>query len=340
MASDSLRPATKPPAGYEAAFESAAMFDLSCRSRLLMTGPDRRNFLHNFCTNEIRGLTDQTACEAFLLNVKGRILGHILVIADEDRLWIESAAGQAAPIMQHLEKYHLLEDFQLSDQSSGTEELLVTGPNAVARLFESGLDVAGLDAFQNRRLTWSLTGQTIEVLAQRFDMLNQPGFLLITSASAASLAEHLSAAGLAAGSAETFEALRIEAGFPVYGTDLSDDNLAQEARRTDRAISFTKGCYLGQEPVARIHALGHVNRELRILTLSGETSPPVGTPLFDPDKPEKGIGQLSSVTWSWQRECPVGLAMIRRQFATPGTRILVGTEPASTAVVVDPASEP
>ena len=326
---------SEPPVGYVQARQKAAVFDVSARTRLVMTGADRRNFLHNFCTNDVRGLADGASCEAFLLNVKGRILGHLFVSAEEDgRLWIGSVSGQAAPISEHLAKYHLLEDFQLSDCSVENCEFLVTGPAAAELLCEAGIDVTGLAVFQNRRLTLSAVEPASDVFVQRFDLLGPPGFLLTTTVSGTALAGRLESAGLAAGAPAAFESLRIEAGFPVYGMDLSVDNLAQEACRTDRAISFTKGCYLGQEPVARIHALGHVNRELRVLEIRGEETPAVGTALLRPDNVEKEIGQLSSVSWSWQRGCAVGIALVRSQFASPGTELPIGGA-SSKAVVVE-----
>lgn len=335
---DSKQDTSRPPAGYDEAFRSAACFDLSSRVRLEMTGSDRRSFLHNFCTNNIQALEDGASCEAFLLNVKGRILGHVFVSAEEGRLWIETAAGQAAPILDHLEKYHLLEDFQLSDRSAETIELFVTGPDSVARLGEAGLDVSSLNVFQNARVSVNTDESQREVSVQRFDLLGQPGFLLLTEDSPSALQERLVAAGIPVGSLAAYESLRVEAGLPVYGVDLSVDNLAQEACRTERAISFTKGCYLGQEPVARIHALGHVNRELRVFEVDSATPPNPGAPLRNPENPEKEIGQLTSVAWSWQRGRPVGLGLIRSQFAAVGREILVGENPPSSASVIDSAT--
>jgi folate-binding protein YgfZ len=300
-----------------------------------MTGSDRRNFLQNFCTNEIRGLADGASCEAFLLNVKGRILGHIFVSAEEDRLSIGSVPGQGPALIEHLEKYHLLEDFQLTDCSGESCEFLVTGPASVELLGEAGFDATDLGVFQNRRVALPDAESASDVLFQRFDMLCSPGFLLTMSGPGESLAGTLEAAGIASGTQDAFEALRVEAGFPVYGTDLSVDNLAQEACRTDRSISFTKGCYLGQEPVARIHALGHVNRELRVLEIRGEETPAVGTALLRPDNPEKEIGQLSSLSWSWQRGSAVGIALVRSQFASPGTELPIAGGSSSKAVVVE-----
>ena len=117
--------------------------------------------------------------------------------------------------------------------------------------------------------------------------------------------------------------LRIEARLPWYGIDLSDENLAQEANRTRAAISFAKGCYLGQEPIARIHALGHVNKEVTRFVISGSTMPAAGAVLVNPQDPSKEIGRLTSVAWSTARQQPIGLGIVRSAFAQPGSEVLV-----------------
>ncbi len=110
---------------------------------------------------------------------------------------------------------------------------------------------------------------------------------------------------------DVFETARIEACTPLYGRDITAENLPQEIDRDRLAISFTKGCYLGQETVARIDALGHVNRLLRLVKFSGETVPPAGTELqaADSDKP---IGHVTSSRWSPKLNAPIAIALIRR----------------------------
>ena len=131
----------------------------------------------------------------------------------------------------------------------------------------------------------------------------------------------LAAAVTPAGGA-VFEALRIEAGFPLYGVDISEDNIAQEAGRTKQAISFTKGCYLGQEPIARLDAMGHVNRELRGMRLAEGPVPRGQTPVFDESGAQQ-VGTITSAAMSYADNKPVALAMLRAQATRPGTSVRV-----------------
>ncbi|TXT38384.1 MAG: folate-binding protein YgfZ [Planctomycetota bacterium] len=121
-------------------------------------------------------------------------------------------------------------------------------------------------------------------------------------------------------------ASRVAAGFPIYGIDITEDNLAQEVGRTELAISFTKGCYLGQEPIARIDAMGHVNRQLCRIELSSGPLPDSGTPVLDKPAPDgKQVGTITSSTWKWQGDAdkPLALAYLRSGFAKPGSQVLV-----------------
>ena len=121
-----------------------------------------------------------------------------------------------------------------------------------------------------------------------------------------------------------FHALRIQAGFPLYGIDITEDNLAQEVARTKQAINFQKGCYLGQEPIARIDALGHVNRELRTIKLEAALAPAPGSVVKDPQG--KAIGHVTSYAMRPDDHVPIALAYIRHEHLHPGTEILVHCE--------------
>ena len=306
---------------YTAALGGAAVFDVSDRTRLQMTGPDAASFLHRFCTNLVQTLSPGLGCEAFLCNVKGRILGHVLAFVGEAAVRIDTSPGQADALMTHLEKYHLLEDFRLEDVSSATFSFLVSGPLAAATL-----SAAGLEATQLQPFTWQVFG---DVTVRRVDLLGVPGFLVdgpIESGDDVWL--RLAETNAVPAGRDALTALRIEAGFPQYPVDLSDDNLAQEANRTAEAISFTKGCYLGQEPIARLHAMGHVNRELVCVEVEPPTDgaadqsvPAPGIVLLHSEKPDKQIGTLTSTAWSPGRARVVGLGLLRSQFAKPGTEV-------------------
>ena len=323
-----------PRAEYQAATESAAIFDVSDRTQLEMSGADRHSFFHGFCTNDIKGLAAGCGCEAFLCNVKGRLLGHVFVFAGETFLVIESVPGQGEPLTSHLGKYHLVEDIELVDRTETLAEFLVTGPEAVQQLSAAGLNVAGLEPWRHTTLDVSIAESMTECHAKRVDIFGSPAFLISTATEQAdSLWQHVTESGITPAGTGVFESLRIEAEFPVYGIDLSDENLAQEAARTEQAISFQKGCYLGQEPIARLNAMGHVNKALQSFVIDSPELPPVGTALLNPKNEEKEAGRATSVAWSWSSEKPIGLGMVRSLFHTAGTELPFASEPRTTATI-------
>ncbi len=323
-----------PESEYRAASESAAVFDVSDRTQLQLSGSDRRSFFHGFCTNDIKGLPSGSGCEAFLCNVKGRILGHVFVFADEQSLWLESVPGQGEALTAHLNKYHLVEDIKLVDRTESLAEFLVSGPHAAERLSAAGLDVSGFEPWRHATMSLRARDSQFECHAKRVDIFGVTSFLLTIASSHADLLwDHLTESGIATAGRSAFEALRIEAGFPWYGIDLSEENLAQEAARTAQAISFQKGCYLGQEPIARLNAMGHVNKAIASFVIDASETPPTGTVLLNPTKEDKEAGRATSVAWSWSSGKPVGLGMVRSLFLEPGTELPVVSEPRTTATI-------
>ncbi|MGH7202624.1 MAG: YgfZ/GcvT domain-containing protein, partial [Planctomycetaceae bacterium] len=225
-------------------------------------------------------------------------------------------------LIAHLDRYVITEDVQLHGRSAECGEIFVTGPDAAQTLTAIGLNGESLGLYDHAA---GAVGEAM-VWMRRVDWLGQPGFLL------ASLADHLPTlwtgvvdAGARPAGGAAFHPLRIESGFPLYSLDISEDNLAQEAARTEQAISFTKGCYLGQEPIARIDALGHVNRELRGLKLAVDTVPPPGSRVIDLEN-AKDVGTVTSSAMSPVDRRPVALAYLKSQFTAPGTLVSVIVE--------------
>jgi folate-binding protein YgfZ len=254
------------------------LFDLSDRTQIELTGRDRATFLHNFCTNDIKKLTPGEGCEAFLTNIKGRIIGHLLIFAATESLWIDSVAGAEEFIATHLDRYLITEQVEIHRRGSERADLYLSGSGA-GKMIEVTFGVAAPSG-PWRTLPAGIEGFG-EIQIRRMDLGASLGFLLsVPRLAAERVIERLFAAGAIRGDRNLFEAMRIGAGFPEFGVDLTDENLAQEARRTTSAISFTKGCYLGQEPIARLDALGHVNRELCIVESSSGDVPPPGSPVF------------------------------------------------------------
>jgi len=293
---------------------SVTVYDLSDRTQIEVQGADRAKFLHGFCTNDIKALAPGQGCEAFLTNIKGRVLGHIFVFATAQSLWLETVADQEAAIISHLDRYLIREDVQLIGRSQDRGELFVSGTNAAPLLMlEEGLAPYG-------SVTRESFGNAFDI--RRVDILGEPGFLLsIPRAAIETTRFSLLAVGCREGSAEEFESRRIAAGFPYYGRDITEDNIAQEVARTKQCISFTKGCYLGQEPIARLDAMGHTNRELRRIRFESGSAPIAGAVLLAADSDDTA-GVITSVT---PLATSLGhidaLGYLKTQFTNPETSV-------------------
>lgn len=313
-----------PRAEYAAARNDAALFDTSDRTQLEFTGRDRAKFLHNFCTNDVARMAVGDGTEAFVTNVQGKVLGHIQIFADRDSLWIECVAGSAARLLPHFSKYQISEDVEFHDRSAELGSLLVAGPAVREKLAQAGLSAVSGEIPGGSGKHVHSTLSDIPVHVRTCDALGVPGYTLVAiRPQLPVLWQKLANSAMRPAGLAAMEALRIEAGSPLYGQDITDANLAQEVNRTSLAISFTKGCYLGQEPIARIDALGHVNQELRGVRFSAGAVPPAGSELSTVEPEPRVIGRITSSALSYDDDCPVALAYLRRNFNTPGMHVQV-----------------
>lgn len=288
-----------------------------------MAGNDRAKFLHNFCTNDIRNLKAGQGCEAFITNVQGKVLAHVFVSAQANSLELVAVPGCAEPIIKHLSRYQISEDVTFTDRTSERGLLLVSGPQAAISLFNLGAGAMSLGPGQHCHCAIGSLAFTV----CRNDLLGQPGFLLSCAAAQTEpLRQALDDAGAQRADTAVFDALRIEALFPIYGVDITDGNLAQEVNRTAQAISFSKGCYLGQEPIARIDAMGHVNRLIRGIHLEEGPVPSAGAIVTTTDPEPREIGHVTSAALSFGSDLPVALGYLKRHFDTPGLAVLVDVE--------------
>jgi len=297
------------------------LFEIQSRVQIEITGRDRVKFLHSFCTNDIKKLQPGQGCEAFVTNVNGKVVGHIFVFAERESLWLES--GAAAALLPHFDKYVITEDVRFTDCSAEFVEFLLAGPPSTDLLEQLGLAVASLPQYGH--LSHGSDALPLRSL-RRVDWFDSPTWLLsVPVAQRDEVQRTLTQAGARLADNGEVHALRIAAGFPIYGIDITEDNLAQEAGRTAMAISFTKGCYLGQEPIARIDAMGHVNRQLCRIEISSGPPPDPGTPILDkPDSDGKPIGTITSSTWKWRGDDkPLALAYLRSGFAKAGKQVFV-----------------
>jgi hypothetical protein len=295
-----------------------AVFDVSDRRQIELTGKDCRSFLHNFCTNDIKRLKSGQGCEALVTNVKGRILAHIFVFAADTSTWIEAGPGDDAPLVAHFERYLFHEDVQLRARTAQYGELLLAGPGSRDVLSRWSPDTRSLESLQHALCEHA--GQRLVV--RRLDLLGTPGYLLsMDRARLVDVWNGLLSEGATPCGAEAFHAARIEAGFPLYGLDLSESNLAQEAARTQRAISFNKGCYLGQEPIARIDSLGHINRELCRVRIASEVVPDPGAAVVAAEGQQVGV--VTSAARIPGESHSVALACVRTSHSRPETQVAV-----------------
>jgi folate-binding protein YgfZ len=291
---------------HRALTQAVGFSDLGSRTHICITGSDRIAFLQGLCTNDVRALTSGQGCEAFLTNAQGRTVGYVYVFCSEDRLDIETVAGQAPVLLPSLDRYIIREDVQLEDVSDEFSELVVAGPESEACLRRCfSVDVPA-EMFAHVACPWE--SQTLSVRRVPFTR-PQCFFVAVARSQRDRLAAQLSTGGAITCGQQALEIARIEAGSPLFGVDLSDANLPQELDRNDAAISFHKGCYLGQETVARLDALGHVNRRLTGLRFAGDEIPAPGVELVVAGKV---VATLTSTAWSLRLQAPFALAYVRR----------------------------
>lgn len=303
-------------AEYDALSGAAGLVDFSRRTQIELSGADRQSFLHNLCTNEVRRLAPGAGCEAFLCNAQGHTLALVNIFCGAETLVIETVPGEEGKLLAHLDRYLIREKVALRGRSDDWAELLLAGPAAAGLL--QARSIAPPERLWDHVVA-PIAG--VDTSIRRVDISHPGGFLVSCARSAvAAVWNALREGGARPCGAQALEIARLEAGTPEYGRDLTDANLPQEVARDARAISFTKGCYIGQETVARLDALGHVNRTLCGVRFSGAEIPPVGTAFQD--EAGKSLGQVTSAAFSPRCDAPLALAYVRRGSNTPGTRLM------------------
>ncbi|OYV96370.1 MAG: hypothetical protein B7Z73_00860 [Planctomycetia bacterium 21-64-5] len=300
---------------YQALTEAAGFVDFSHRTRIEVTGDDRAGFLHNLSTNDVKRLQPDSGCEAFLLDARGHVRGHVFLICRRESFIIETVAAQNELLLNHLNRYLIREKVELHDRTGDWSELLVAGDGSGAVLEKIASSTLPHERLASTELL--LAGEPVTVV--RVDMTKPGGYLLLIGRTSQEIVrEALISQGATACDAAALEAARLEAGFPWYGIDISDQNLPQEVGRDALAISFQKGCYIGQETVARIDALGHVNKTLVRLRFEGQQVPLPGTEL---QVSGQTVGHVTSAAFSPRAGVPLALGYVRRGSNHPGSML-------------------
>jgi folate-binding protein YgfZ len=297
---------------------------------LVVRGSDARQVLHNLCTNQVRSLAPGEGCEAFFTDVKGRTRAHgfLLVRADDVLALVEP--GSAADLVSHLMRYVIREDAAAEEATPSSTWFVAAGLAAVRQAFAAEVDLASAARWQHLPLG---DDQAAGVVVRSDLPFSGCCFAGLPSESPAALSAARRWEKAAAERA--LDAVRLEGRWPWWGVDYGPGNLPQEVGRDAEAISFRKGCYLGQETVARLDALGHVNRRLALLRMEAQAAPPsAGSPVTlqesppsGPDGPGAGaraVGEITSAAWSPRENAPLGWAMLQAAVVASGAKLRCG----------------
>jgi folate-binding protein YgfZ len=299
---------------YRALTSGCAVFDRSERGKLALTGTEARTFLNGQVTNDIEALAPGSGCYAALLTHKGKMLADLRVLWTGEELLLDTERTALQNLFDAIRRFKIGFDVELHKRTLERGLLSLIGPQARA--------VAAVEALpddEHANLPAEIAGVPVVAIAGAVGL-----DLLCESERTAQLHAALVDAGAVVVGEPAVDVLRVERGVPRYGVDLDDTVIPQEAGLNERAVSFTKGCYVGQETVARLFYKGKPNRHLRGLRLSEPVAP--GTPLVLADRP---AGVLTSVAVS-PRLGAIGLALVRRE-AAPGDVVQAG--PARAEVV-------
>jgi folate-binding protein YgfZ len=309
-------------AEYRQAREGAALFDVSHRGKIEVTGPETARFLHNLCTNDILNLPVGKGCEAFFTTNKARVVApalvyHLRLPESGDTFWMDIAPGLAGKALQHLDRYRISEQVEFTERTTEFAQLHLAGPQAHGVLAQA-LNSEVPDLAELQALAQDVGGVPLQV--RRVDVLGLPGYDVLCPRSAATdLWQRLLGARARPAGLEGYHILRVEAGTPIWGADIDENRLVMEIGRTARAICYTKGCYLGQEPIVMARDRGHVNRTLLGVTVPGEGPVPPGAKVL---RGGEEVGQVASSVVS-PRLGPIALAYLRRGSQEPGTAVEV-----------------
>jgi folate-binding protein YgfZ len=311
---------------YRQIIDGAAIGEVAPTLQLAVAGQDRASFLQGLLTNDIQALKPGEGCYAAWLTPQGRMLTDMHVLESDGMMLLDVPAAQAEATVARLEQFLFSEDVKLGSLAGALTTLWVHGPGAAAALERSLDGAAGLDAWpQCHHEHVGFAGESL-VLA-RIDQLAVPGYCAYLSAgNRPALVAALEAAGAAQVSAEALAAARVEAAYPIFGSDMTADTIPLEAGIEPRAISTTKGCYVGQEVIIRVLHRGHgrVARRLVTLKLAGAGDESRVEPRAKVLSGDREVGLVTSVATS-PASGAIALAYIHRDLAVADASVAVET---------------
>lgn len=296
---------------YRALTENAAVLDFSTRGRLCLTGADRQRFLHGQVTNNVSSLTVGEGCYAALANAKGKMTSDLNIYVLQDEILLDFEPGLNPKVSERLEKFVIADDVQILDAGPSFGMASVIGPKAVSICQSFGWPVAN-DPFRIILHEGCYLAATPRGSLSGVDIFYPNGD--------PSKLKTLRDAGIDKIDLEAFETARIENGIPRFGVDMDENTLAPEALG-ENAISYAKGCYIGQEVIARIRTYGQVAKALRSLRFEpGVGLAKAGDKVL---KDGKEVGWITSCVFSPKFQRPVALGYVRKECNQVGTQLMV-----------------
>ena len=309
----------------------AGLIDLSSRGRILVSGSEAVMFLNGLITNDMKTLAVNSWMLAAFANVQGRLLASVRIAHREDGFLMDTETATRETVITLLDRFTLAGDFRLQDLTDETAMFSVQGRAAskiISRVF--GAEPASVE--RQKLVNARFGDATVNVI--RATHTAEDGFdLFIEANNSAKLNEALTAAGAAPISNATFETLRIEAGVPFFGIDMDETNVVTETNLDD-AVSFTKGCYLGQEIIVRIKHRGHVAKKLSGVVLDDSTPVPRNSKISSSEGKE--IGRVTSSAFSPRLDRAIALGYLKYDFLAAGTEVKIAApESEINATVAD-----
>jgi glycine cleavage system T protein len=321
-----------PAAEYAAVRSAVGLLDLSHYALVRLTGPDRVSFLQGMVSNDVKKLAPNGGLHAAVLDVNGKVLADLRVLCTEDAFILLLLEPLKLKVIDQLNRYLVADEVEIEDPADRYGMISIQGPHAVL-LLNSVAPHQDPPVHMYAHCAMRIAGTDTRVV--RTTHTGEEGFdIVMPIDDSIRIAEELERAGTALAARwvglEAQETLRIEAGLPRYGIDVTEENLLLETGLDD-AVSFNKGCYLGQEVVERVHSRGHVNRKLAGLVLKGDGPALAGDVVFSDGRE---IGKITSSVVSPRLNHAIALAYLHRDFLQPATDVVVKSRGADLAGTV------
>ena len=301
---------------HRAVMVGAGLIDRSMLGKATVTGRDRAAFLQGMLSNDIKALAPGQGCPAAFLDAHGKVVSLLAVFALEDSILLELPSGSTEKFLQAIDKFLISEKAYFESSDDTYAIIAVQGPRAAHVLSQAS--GTSLDLVPYAHVEVSIAGTPVRIVSRSEAVT--PGFHCWTAVSnAEALWKALRTVGGVPVGAEAAQVLRVEAGLPLYGVDVDESVILPETR-LESLVSYTKGCYIGQETVARVKYRGHINRGVSGLVLEGQDMPAPGASVVAEDKE---VGRITSAVRSIALGKPIALGYLRREHFEPGAAVSV-----------------